>query len=113
MIALNKGLHVFCEKPLGTNLNECLKIKKLVNSQKDLIFMLGFMRRYDPSYIYLKKKVDEGIIGTPILFRGYSVDPESLISNAISVAIRLSNVLERHSEFCVLDIPVFYKAYTW
>ena len=81
MIALNKGLHVFCEKPLGTNLNECLKIKKLVNSQQDLIFMLGFMRRYDPSYIYLKKKVDEGIIGTPILFRGYSVDPESLISN--------------------------------
>ena len=86
MIALKKGLHVFCEKPLGTNLNECLKIKKLVNSQQDLIFMLGFMRRYDPSYIYLKKKVYEGLIGTPILFRGYSVDPESLISNSIKYA---------------------------
>ena len=58
MVALKKDLHVFCEKPLGTNLNQCLKVKKIVNSKKNLIFMLGFMRRYDPSYIYIKQKID-------------------------------------------------------
>ena len=85
-IALNKGLHVFCEKPLGINLNECLGIKKLVDLKKNLIFMLGFMRRYDPSYIYIKENIDKGVIGKPILFRGYSVDPESQISNSIKYA---------------------------
>ena len=28
MVALKKALHVFCEKPLGTNLNQCLKVGK-------------------------------------------------------------------------------------
>jgi len=48
--------------------------------------MLGFMRRYDPSYLYAKKCIDEGKIGRPILFRGYSVDPNSAIEGALKYA---------------------------
>lgn len=84
--ALNKGLHVFCEKPLGISYNECLEVEKSVAQHSDLVFMLGFMRRYDPSYAYAKKKIDEGYIGRPILFRGYSVDPESAITGALKYA---------------------------
>lgn len=84
--ALNRGLHVFCEKPLGVSYQECLEVEKAVAECKDLVFMLGFMRRYDPSYAYAKKKIDEGYIGRPILFRGYSVDPESAIEGALKYA---------------------------
>jgi myo-inositol 2-dehydrogenase / D-chiro-inositol 1-dehydrogenase len=48
--------------------------------------MLGFMRRYDPSYRQAKQMIDQGKIGAPILFRGYSVDPESAIEGAIRFA---------------------------
>lgn len=84
--ALNRGLHVFCEKPLGVSFQECLEVEKAVAEHKDLVFMLGFMRRYDPSYAYAKKKIDEGYIGRPILFRGYSVDPELAIEGALKYA---------------------------
>ncbi|MCG8569195.1 MAG: inositol 2-dehydrogenase [Spirochaetes bacterium] len=84
--ALNAGFHVFVEKPLGINLEECKMAEKAVEDNPDKIFMLGFMRRYDPSYQYAKQKVKEGYIGRPILFRGYSVDPESCIEGAIQFA---------------------------
>jgi len=84
--ALDNGLHVFCEKPLGTTVDECKIAEESVNRHPGLVFMLGFMRRYDPSYAYARKMVLEGKIGDPILFRGYSQDPETAISGAISYA---------------------------
>lgn len=84
--ALSAGLHVFSEKPLGTTLEECKVAETAVESHQDLVFMLGFMRRYDPSYIYAKEKIKSGEIGKPILFRGYSQDPESCINGAIAFA---------------------------
>ena len=84
--ALEAGLHVFSEKPLGTNMEECLVAEKAVEAHPELVFMLGFMRRYDPSYMYAKEKIDAGEIGRPILFRGYSQDPESAIEGAIRFA---------------------------
>ncbi|WZL72095.1 inositol 2-dehydrogenase [Clostridiaceae bacterium 35-E11] len=84
--ALDAGFHVFSEKPLGTTLEECKLAEAAVEKHPDKIFMLGFMRRYDPSYAYAKKKVAEGVIGKPILFRGYSQDPESAIEGAIQYA---------------------------
>ncbi len=84
--ALDKGLHVFSEKPLGTTLSECKDAEKAVENHDDKVFMLGFMRRFDPSYAYAKQKIEAGEIGRPILFRGYSQDPESAIEGAIAFA---------------------------
>ena len=84
--ALERGLHVFSEKPLGTTVDECRIAEEAVQKHPDRVFMLGFMRRYDASYAYAHKMVVAGKIGTPILFRGYSQDPESAIAGAIAYA---------------------------
>lgn len=84
--SLEAGFHVFCEKPLGTSLEECKQAEKAIEIHPDKVFMLGFMRRYDPSYSYAKKMIDAGEIGKPILYRGYSVDPISAIDGAIKFA---------------------------
>jgi myo-inositol 2-dehydrogenase/D-chiro-inositol 1-dehydrogenase len=84
--ALEAGLHVFSEKPLGTSLEECKIAEKAVEKHPELVFMLGFMRRYDPSYAYAKKMIEDGKIGKPFLFRGYSQDPEHAIEGAIRFA---------------------------
>ena len=60
--ALAKGLHVFTEKPLGVDVEECKKAEKAVEAHPDQVFFLGFMRRFDPSYSYAKKKIEEGAI---------------------------------------------------
>ena len=84
--ALKTGKHVFSEKPLGTTVQECIEAEESVKKYSDLVFMLGFMRRFDPSYQYAKKKVDAGEIGRLIMFRSYGQDPEKFIDGAIAYA---------------------------
>ncbi|GAB6137248.1 Gfo/Idh/MocA family protein [Halanaerobaculum tunisiense] len=81
--AFDVGLHVFSEKPLGTTVEECKVAEKAVEDHPDLVFMLAFMRRYDPSYVYAKQKIKEGKIGKPYLYRGYSQDPEHSIDGVL------------------------------
>jgi myo-inositol 2-dehydrogenase / D-chiro-inositol 1-dehydrogenase len=84
--ALKAGFHVFSEKPLGVNVAECEYIEKVVARYPDQVFMLGFMRRYDESYAYAKKLIDEGRIGAPFMVRSHSLDPEAAIAGAIRFA---------------------------
>ncbi|MDR1212112.1 MAG: inositol 2-dehydrogenase [Spirochaetaceae bacterium] len=84
--ALAAGKHVFSEKPLGVSVAECKEAEKAVEAHPDLVFMLGFMRRFDESYQYAHQKVAAGEIGRPVLFRSYSQDPEKFIEGAIAFA---------------------------
>lgn len=58
--AMNAGLNVFCEKPLGLDFDEVAEMAKVIKEHPKQIFQSGFMRRYDESYRYAKKIVDEG-----------------------------------------------------
>lgn len=81
--ALDAGKHVFSEKPLGVNLDQCLQAQAAVERHPELTFMLGFMRRYDPSYAYAKRQVEAGVIGTPYLVKATGLDPEAVVEDAI------------------------------
>ena len=96
--ALDSGKHVFSEKPLGGTPEECREAEKAVQAHPDLVFMLGFMRRFDESYQYAHKKVADGEIGKPILFRAYSQDAEKYIESSIAFA--------PHSGGAFLDMAV-------
>ena len=65
--ALEAGFHVFVEKPIGLTLEEAELTQHAAEAKPDSIFMTGYMRRFDPSYIEAKKKIDAGAIGTPIM----------------------------------------------
>jgi myo-inositol 2-dehydrogenase/D-chiro-inositol 1-dehydrogenase len=73
--AFKAGKHVFVEKPLGDTTEECKKAEKAVEGRPDKVFMIGFMRRYDPSYAYAKQKIDSGAIGVPYLVKATGIDP--------------------------------------
>lgn len=87
-LAMENGKHVFCEKPLADNEADCLRAEKIVAAHPELIFMLGFMRRYDYSYRLAKEKIDRGDIGDVILVRCYSQDPISIIEGTLEYAPR-------------------------
>lgn len=81
--ALDAGKHVFTDKPLGVTVDECKLAEKAVERNPDKIFFLGFMRRYDPSYAYAKRKIASGAIGTPYLVKATGIDPEALVDGAM------------------------------
>lgn len=83
---LRQGLHVFCEKPLAVDEAGCQALERLAIQYGDQKLMVGFMRRFDPSYQELKQAVDDGRVGIPILFRAYSCDPAHLIDGYLPYA---------------------------
>lgn len=84
--ALDAGKHVFSDKPLGVNVEECRIAEKAVERHPELAFFLGFMRRFDPSYAYAKKKIEAGAIGTPYMVKATGIDPEALVDGGIRFA---------------------------
>lgn len=87
-IALEAGKHVFCEKPLADTPEKCKEVEKIVEAHPELVFMLGFMRRYDHSYRVAKQKMERGDIGSVILVRCYSQDPVAIIKGTLEYAPR-------------------------
>ncbi|HOV94896.1 MAG TPA: Gfo/Idh/MocA family oxidoreductase [Spirochaetales bacterium] len=75
--ALDHGLHVFSEKPMGVNVAECKIIERATQLHPESKFMIGFVRRFDPSYVYAKELVERGVIGTPFLVRSQTVDMDT------------------------------------
>ncbi len=44
-------------------------------ARKHGFLQMGFMRRFDAGYAAAKKRIDDGVIGTPIVFKSSSRDP--------------------------------------
>lgn len=89
--AFEAGKHVFVEKPLGISMDEMERVKKVVESRPEQVFMLGFMRRFDPSYQYAKECVDRGDIGEITLIRCYGIDPHAGMESFIEFAKKSSS----------------------
>ena len=79
LAACTAGKHVFCEKPLAKTIDDCIEIEMAASMNSDKFFTVGFMRRFDPSYSEAKQKIKQGQIGKPILFKGISLDPASVL----------------------------------
>ncbi len=69
------GKHIFCEKPLAQTLCLCDEAIAAVSAAR-VKLQLGFMRHFDPAYLMAKKKIDEGAIGHPVMFRSTGRDPK-------------------------------------
>jgi inositol 2-dehydrogenase len=72
--AANHGKPIFCEKPLSINLDEARAMLKVVEDTS-VFFQMGFMRRFDKGYLAAHNKIEEGAIGTPVVFKSSSRDP--------------------------------------
>lgn len=65
--ALRAGKHVFCEKPLATEFQDCLRVRDAVR-ESGRIFSFGLVLRYSPMYQKVKELVEGGVIGKLISF---------------------------------------------
>ncbi len=67
-LAAEHKKHVFLEKPMALNLEECDAINAVVAKNK-VILQLGFMRRFDPEMEAANQRVQAGEIGTPMMIK--------------------------------------------
>ncbi|MCA8205117.1 inositol 2-dehydrogenase [Burkholderia sp. AU33545] len=66
--------HVFCEKPVDLALERARQCAKAV-SAAGVVGMIGFQRRFDPTFSAVKRRIDAGEIGSPEMLIVTSRDP--------------------------------------
>jgi myo-inositol 2-dehydrogenase/D-chiro-inositol 1-dehydrogenase len=67
LASIAAGKPVFCEKPLATTQEACRRIIEAEVAHGSRLVQVGFMRRYDAAYRALKRVVDSGDIGAPLM----------------------------------------------
>jgi myo-inositol 2-dehydrogenase/D-chiro-inositol 1-dehydrogenase len=67
LASIAAGKPVFCEKPLATTQEACLRILDAEATAGRRLVQVGYMRRYDAGYRALKEVVDSGSIGAPLV----------------------------------------------
>lgn len=72
--ALEAGKHVFIEKPLALNLADCERVQAVGELHPKQVAMVGFVRRFDPSYGNAFAAVQRGDVGRPFLVRSQTCD---------------------------------------
>lgn len=68
------GKHIFVEKPLALTVAGCDEAIAAAESA-GVKLQVGFMRRFDPAYVAAKAKIDDGVIGEPVMFKSTGRDP--------------------------------------
>ena len=78
--ALEKGKHVYCEKPMAVSLSDA---KEMANAAaaSDRVTLLGYSFAKNPALFAAKRLLEEGLIGEVFEFRGfidedYVADPD-------------------------------------
>jgi myo-inositol 2-dehydrogenase/D-chiro-inositol 1-dehydrogenase len=67
--ALDAGKHVFSEKPISLQLEDCRRVEEAAARSPRLNSMIDYMRRFDVSYRDAYDKIARGLIGVPFIVR--------------------------------------------
>ncbi len=72
--AAQAGKHVFLEKPMALNVEECDAIISAAE-RNGVLLQIGFMRRFDPEIAAAYERVQAGEIGTPMTIKSLTHGP--------------------------------------
>ncbi len=75
LASIAAGKPVFCEKPLATTADSCRRIIDAEMAFGRRLVQVGFMRQYDPAYVAMKKAIDSGSLGAPLLYHSVHRNP--------------------------------------
>ena len=70
----NKGIHVFCEKPVDLDIEKVQNIARLIE-ESNILVHVGFNRRFDPDFQRLQHMIANGQLGTIYQITITSRDP--------------------------------------
>lgn len=79
LAAIESGLHVLCEKPMGMSAAEAREMVESAEG-KGLVLMPGYKKRYAANFARAREIIDRGLLGRIIHVQGTFVTPGPYIS---------------------------------
>ena len=77
MACIKAGKKVLCEKPLSQSSAECLQVMAAEQAAGEKFVQLGFMRRYDQSYVEMKQALADGTLGRALMMHNFHRNVET------------------------------------
>ena len=77
MACIRAGKRVLCEKPLSQSSAECLSVMEAEQAAGARSIQLGFMRRYDQSYVEMKQALEAETLGRPLMMHNFHRNVET------------------------------------
>jgi myo-inositol 2-dehydrogenase/D-chiro-inositol 1-dehydrogenase/scyllo-inositol 2-dehydrogenase (NAD+) len=74
LAAAAAGKHVLCEKPMAMDVGQCDDMIRACHDGR-VKLQIGFMRRYDESYLAARERITGGEIGEPVLVKSLTHGP--------------------------------------
>jgi len=71
LACISAGKKVLCEKPLSQSSSECLDVLRAEEARGGRHVMLGFMRRFDPAYLQMRRALTDGTIGRALMLHNW------------------------------------------
>ena len=78
---IKAGKKVLCEKPLSQSAAECLQVMQAEQGAGKRFVQLGFMRRYDQSYVEMKQALADGKLGRALVMHNVHRNVETPASD--------------------------------
>jgi myo-inositol 2-dehydrogenase / D-chiro-inositol 1-dehydrogenase len=75
LACLEAGKPVLCEKPLATTAEAARRVLEAEAALGRRLVQVGFMRRFDPGYADMKRAIDAGRVGAPVLAHSVHRNP--------------------------------------
>jgi len=67
--ALKANKRVFCEKPLSESAQGAKRVVDAEIAYGEKMIQIGFNRRYDTAFLEMKQRIEQGVVGAPLLSR--------------------------------------------
>jgi myo-inositol 2-dehydrogenase/D-chiro-inositol 1-dehydrogenase len=67
LACLDTGKPVLCEKPLAPSVEACLRVIDKETALGRRLATVGYMRRFDPGYVEMKRRLEEGELGAALV----------------------------------------------
>lgn len=94
LAAMEAGLPVLCEKPLAPTVEEARQVAERHAELERPLLSVGFMRRFDPGYVALRRRLDEGRDGRLLMTHSVHRNVEAYPGSPSSATITNSAVHE-------------------
>ena len=106
LAAIAAGKPVMCEKPLAPTAAECRTIIDAEAARGAGLISLGFMRRFDPAYVELKRRITDGELGDVLVAHAVSRTVTSGPGGDSATTITNSAIHELDIMPWLLDSPI-------
>jgi len=106
LACLDVGKPVLCEKPLAASADGCLKIIAKEHALGRRLVSVGYMRRFDPGYVEMKRRLRTGDMGAALIMHCIHRNVAASPSATAPMLITNSAVHEIDAARFVLDVEI-------